>query len=115
MNASDKAQIRETLKQLAQALSDADDPANENAATVELDQAKVGRLSRMDALQMQAMAAETQRRRQTQQLRIQAAIGRVDRGEYGLCCECELEISPGRLQADPAAALCIDCANEASV
>ena len=37
--------------------------ANENARPVELDQSKVGRLSRMDAMQSQAMARETQRRR----------------------------------------------------
>ena len=50
---------------------------------VELDQSRVGRLSRMDALQGQVMAQEQQRRRQSQILRISAALARIDAGEYG--------------------------------
>ncbi len=110
----DTDQIRQTLKALRDELTASDEQASNNAETVELDQAKVGRLSRMDALQMQAMAAENLRRRQIQLRRIDAALNRLDRGEYGLCRECELDIAPGRLEADPAALLCIDCANEAT-
>lgn len=114
MAARNCPQARKTLTGLRDALSATSDQANSNADTVELDQAKVGRLSRMDALQMQAMATETVRRRQIQLRRIDAALVRLDNNEYGLCCECGLDISPGRLDADPAAPLCIDCANEAT-
>ena len=37
--------------------------AKNSANAVELDQTKIGRLSRMDAIQRQAMAIETERRR----------------------------------------------------
>ena len=40
---------------------------------------------------------------------IEAAIDRIDTGGYGYCESCGLEIGLGRLQARPAAALCIDC------
>jgi DnaK suppressor protein len=77
---------------------------------VELDQARVGRLSRMDAMQAQAMSQETGRRRRQHILNIDAALERVESGEYGLCFECAEIINPKRLQADPAATLCITCA-----
>ena len=41
---------------------------------------------------------------------IDAAISRIDSGEYGICRDCELEIDPKRLQALPYALHCTDCA-----
>ncbi|MGB5832573.1 MAG: TraR/DksA C4-type zinc finger protein [Thiohalocapsa sp.] len=78
--------------------------------TVELDQTRQGRLSRMDAMQQQAMAAETHRRRSVELQRIAAALGRIDQDEYGYCVQCDEQIGAGRLEIDPAATLCIRCA-----
>ncbi len=77
---------------------------------VELDQSRVGRLSRMDALQDQAMALETERRREVEIRRIDAALDRVESGDYGYCLTCGEEIAPKRLELDPATPVCIDCA-----
>lgn len=79
--------------------------------TVELDQTRVGRLSRMDALQGQAMARETERRRQLELRRIDAALLRLAADEYGYCLRCDEPIAAARLDVDPAAALCIRCAS----
>lgn len=79
-------------------------------ATVELDQQAVGRLSRMDALQNQAMARANSSRRQTERTRYEAALARMNAGEYGYCENCGENIAPGRLHLDPAATRCIDCA-----
>ncbi|MEL0151454.1 MAG: TraR/DksA C4-type zinc finger protein, partial [Rhodobiaceae bacterium] len=65
------------------------------------------RLSRMDALQQQAMAAETQRRRYRQVLLLDAALQRLDDGEYGYCVNCGEEIEADRLALDPATPFCI--------
>jgi DnaK suppressor protein len=78
---------------------------------VELDQTTQGRLSRQDALQQQEMAKETERRRQTDAKRIDAALERMESGNYGYCVSCDEEISEKRLQLDPAIATCIDCAS----
>jgi DnaK suppressor protein len=83
------------------------------AATVELDQTRQGRLSRMDALQQQAMATATQQRNATELARIDAALARIDAGDYGFCLRCDEQIAPARLQIDPAATLCIRCAEQA--
>ena len=95
------------LQELQQTGSDA-------AAVVELDQTRVGRLSRMDALQGQAMSLERERRRDIQLHNIAVALRRIERDDYGYCTECGDEIALKRLQFDPAASLCFDCANDKS-
>ena len=80
------------------------------AETVELDQTKVGRLSRMDSLQSQAMSVATQQRIDREIKNIQSALKRIESGHYGYCEECADEIAPARLEIDPAVELCIKCA-----
>jgi DnaK suppressor protein len=41
---------------------------------------------------------------------IDAALARIDSGEYGVCVDCETEIDQKRLQVLPFALLCTDCA-----
>lgn len=85
----------------------------EAAGVVELDQTKVGRLSRMDAMQRQAMSQATRIRRQ-QALKVTlAAMRRLDQGRFGDCLNCDEPIDPKRLQLDPAASHCISCAESA--
>lgn len=94
---------REELLRLTEASAEARRP-------VELDQARVGRLSRMDAMQSQAMSVETDRRRQIEVRRIDAALIRLDDGEYGFCASCGAAIALKRLEFDPTTPVCIDCA-----
>ena len=93
----------------------ADDALGREAAgTVELDQTRQGRLSRMDALQQQAMAAETQRRRALEIQRIGAALRRIAEGEYGYCLTCGEDMVPARLELDPASTQCVACAERSA-
>ena len=105
--------IRERLLQLRAELEALATTGAQSAAIVELDQTRVGRLSRMDALQAQAMAKASGARRETMLRRITAALNRLDRGEYGLCQSCDEPIHPKRLEADPTAPLCTACAERA--
>jgi DnaK suppressor protein len=41
---------------------------------------------------------------------IDAAIGRLDAGTYGVCVRCGQPVGEGRLAARPAAATCVRCA-----
>lgn len=81
-----------------------------SGATVELDQQRTGRLSRMDALQGQAMAKASQQRREAQRARARRARARLDEGEGGLCIDCLEPIARSRLEIDPSAERCIACA-----
>jgi DnaK suppressor protein len=38
-----------------------------------------------------------------------AALERIERGTYGRCIECDLDIEPARLTAIPEAATCLQC------
>jgi len=82
----------------------------ESRDAVALDQQSVGRLSRMDALQAQAMAKANERHRRGELSRIDAALRRIDEDEYGHCLKCGDEIAAKRLKADPAASFCVECA-----
>ena len=105
--------FREKLLQLRAELLAAAEAGKESAAVVELDQTKVGRLSRMDAMQAQAMAQASEQRREQTLRRIDAALKRIDDDEYGYCFECSGSINPKRLEFDPTVTLCIECANKA--
>jgi len=70
--------------------------------TVVLDQQSVGRLSRMDALQQQAMAKAQQNRRGASELRIRAALARIADDEFGYCSDCGEPIEKKRLEATTA-------------
>lgn len=97
---------REELRHLDEGAEPARDP-------VELDQTRVGRLSRMDALQTQAMALETRRRREVELARIEAAFDRIDAGTYGDCTHCGEPIAGARLNVDPTTPLCVNCVRSA--
>jgi len=86
---------------------------DEAGETVELDQQRVGRLSRMDAMQMQAMARAEAGRAKAQLRAIDAALARIESGAYGECIDCADAIATARLEVNPAAERCIACAEKA--
>jgi DnaK suppressor protein len=106
-----KNQQRKNLLALKQVLLKAQETGDQAEQTVELDQTRVGRLSRMDAMQAQAMSKETGRRRRQKLLEIESALRRIDGKDYGFCQDCGEEIAPARLEFDPTVLLCIDCAS----
>jgi RNA polymerase-binding transcription factor len=100
---------RQALIELKTELEQLNADNKEAAGTVTLDQSKVGRLSRMDAMQAQQMAKETERRRQVQLQKIEGALRRLDEGDYGMCFICDEEIDQARLKFDPASTRCVNC------
>ena len=111
MNNTQIGYFRDLLQKLHDTLRTQDGIAQDSQKTVELDQQSVGRLSRMDALQQQAMAKATQARRGQQSLRINAALIRIEDGEYGICTECGEDIPLKRLELDPTVPTCVSCAS----
>jgi DnaK suppressor protein len=101
---------RERLMEELSALTSDLTESTHGTQTVELDQTSVGRLSRMDAMQQQAMAKGLYGRLKIRRLRILAAIDRLDAGKFGLCCECGIEIEPERLNVDATCLFCVACA-----
>ena len=104
-------ELRQRLIKLRAELQAEADAAEGSADIVELDQSKVGRLSRMDAMQAQAMAKASGERRQATLRRVAAALQRLDDGEYGICLECDEPIKQQRLEFDPTVLYCVACAS----
>jgi DnaK suppressor protein len=109
---TDLARFREKLLARREELLAEDQMSQADRAPVTLDQDSVGRLSRIDAMQVQAMALAQARRRQTERAAIDAALRRLDEGEFGYCLKCGDEIAPARLEHNPAVTTCIECARE---
>jgi DnaK suppressor protein len=112
LNDIDNQHFKKALLSLRSDLLAVEQSGQEAAQTVELDQTTIGRISRMDALQEQAMAKESQQRRTIQLQRIEASLQRMEKGIFGLCMRCDEEINVKRLAFDPTAPLCIDCASQ---
>jgi DnaK suppressor protein len=106
----DLAAIEERLRARRQELLRLTAAHEEESQPVELDQSSAGRLTRMDALQSQAMAVEVERRRIAELARIASALERLEQGEYGHCVSCGEPIAQKRLELDPATPLCVNCA-----
>jgi RNA polymerase-binding transcription factor DksA len=102
-----QAQRDVTLRRLAQLSDDfagivaasrdtnADDEHDPEGATIAFERSQVDALVR----QAQAQLAE-----------VDAALDRVESGTYGTCTVCGHPIAPGRLEARPTAATCVECA-----
>ncbi|MGF7007030.1 TraR/DksA family transcriptional regulator [Aminobacter sp. BE322] len=104
------ARFRPRLKEELAEIEKLDEENASWSAPVELDQQSVGRVSRIDAMQMQAMSQAVQRRRAARRVAIQQALKRIEEDEYGYCVECGEPIAPGRLDVDPTFSACVRCA-----
>lgn len=101
--------FKKRLEQRLDEITDGQKPVS----PLELDPSRVGRLSRMDAMQQQAMTQAAARISAMEERRIRTALNRMASGEYGHCISCEEEIAEGRLQVDPSVLTCIACARAA--
>ncbi len=97
------------LRQLATQLGVNQAASAGHAIPVELDQTAVGRVSRIDAIQQQQMAAEVVRRTETRLKVVKLALKAADEGEYGWCRKCGEPIGYGRLKARPESPCCVEC------
>lgn len=112
MNKGEVEKLRKKLLGLKLELQHDEETLKETSEPVELDQTRVGRLSRMDAMQSQQMALETVRRRKDHLTRIEGALQRIDSDEYGYCFICDEEIDIRRLLVDPSSTRCMECVDK---
>jgi DnaK suppressor protein len=108
--ALDVEEARDLLLARLEELDVEDALAAEETEPVTLQQDSVGRLSRVDALQRQAMALAAKGRRDAERNRIEAALRRIREGAYGYCPTCGEDIGDARLRHNPAASQCVGCA-----
>lgn len=111
MQSTELERFRKILENAKADLAKQSEDTAEKRKPVELDQQSIGRLSRQDALQQQAMANAQEARRGMSVRKIDAALKRIEEGEYGYCAGCGEEIALKRLEIDPTATHCAPCAS----
>ncbi len=109
MTSSPFLHFQEKLLQLRADLEAVAATGDESAAVVELDQSKVGRLSRMDAMQQQQMAVASASHIKAHLSRVSLALLAIGEGDYGYCRQCDEPIAWLRLKARPDSPLCVRC------
>ena len=113
MTELDLSAFKKLLLQHQKELLDVEASGEQASEVVELDQTTVGRLSRMDAMQAQAMSVEVDQRRKLELQRIKRSLKHIEEGDYGTCQNCGEMINPLRLKSSLTVTLCIECASEA--
>ena len=109
LNNPQKQALKQRLLTLQKELENTLSASAESSATVELDQTRQGRLSRMDAMQGQAMAQASHARAAARLQSIGFSLERLTEEDFGACRECGETIPYGRLEIDPTVAYCVQC------
>lgn len=109
MDAATLERFKKQLKEMESELGAAVEGKADATAPVTLD-TSIGRLSRMDAIQSQQMALALKARQQQALLRVRNALKAIANGTYGQCRRCKGLIVVERLEAQPDAVICVNCA-----
>ncbi len=113
LTAAEIATLRSELESLKEELEARLIATAADAKPVTLDQSAVGRVSRMDAMQGQALAQATRRTLQLRLSQCGAALRAVADGDYGLCRKCQEPVGIRRLRVKPEAPFCLACQSSA--
>lgn len=115
LHAGEMLTVEEQIELEIRARKDLED-LREKATSEEVDpqavavDVAIGRLSRLDSMQMEEVRKDATRRRNQRIHELQQALRRMDEGDYGVCASCQEWISYARLEQKPEADLCGDCA-----
>ena len=110
LSVAEIATLRTLIEKMIHELENTGTEAAAGRKPVELDQQAIGRLSRMDAMQHQAMANATHQRNEGLRQRLTAVLVLLDDDDFGYCADCGEAIPFKRLELNPAVQLCISCA-----
>ncbi len=108
LTAGQEQKLQKDLQTLRSELAQLLDDSRDSSKAVALDQ-PIGRLSRMDALQHQAMAKANRAGTQRRLKLIESALLAIKQQRYGECRRCEEPIGYPRLKARPETPFCLEC------
>lgn len=109
LSASELEGLRDEILRQLERLERSMRVTDEGLRPVELDPGAVGRLSRIDELQNQALVRNLHEREQIKLGGLLKALRRMEEGVYGLCVECGGEVPFDRLLVFPETATCVSC------
>jgi len=85
--------------------------STDDAKPVSPDKA-IGRLSRLDSMQMQQMSLNARSRQKEQIRQLEKALQRIEEGKFGTCLLCRRDIARNRLEYLPETEVCVECAGK---
>jgi len=103
------SELTEDLRSLITDIGAQIEAGKDSAKPVVLDQSRVGRISRIDAIQSQQLAKASQRNLELRLKQVHQALRNAERDEYGYCRRCEEPIGYQRLKAKPETPFCLRC------
>ncbi len=81
----------------------------EDSEVVSLEQS-IGRIARMEAIYAQQTAMELKQRQKNRVKAVEQALKKIGQGRYGICARCRKPIAEERLEIQPEAVVCVQCA-----
>lgn len=109
MNTEEKNILKESIKEKIEELQKDLIEMEESIQPISLD-SSIGRLSRMDAINNQAVAKAAYKDKETLISRLKQSLNVIDKVEYGTCAKCSTQIPLKRLMLVPYSNLCVNCA-----
>ncbi len=70
----------------------------------------IGRISRMDAINNQAVTESAMREKQEKLKKLKIALSKVGSSDFGICVKCKQAIPLGRILIKPESMFCVNCA-----
>lgn len=109
MDESRKDELRNKIEEELKGLKSSVASLEEQVKPVSPD-ASLGRLTRLDNMNNQAVARDSLSKAKVRILKLERALKRMDDPDFGYCEECGEEIPLRRLMLLPESTLCVGCA-----
>ncbi len=84
---------------------------SESAKPVAPDNA-IGRLTRMEAINDRSISEASLQSAKSKLIKLEAALGKIDQLDFGICIRCGNPIPVGRIMFMPENVLCVPCAEK---
>ena len=112
MTEQEKSDLHQEMLRKVDELRVVIDSDSHSGEAIELDQARVGRLARMDAVQHHAIAQVQVGRAKKQLASIKRLLNRLQEDDFGECLYCGEDIPVQRLMIRPESVRCVSCADK---
>ena len=111
MSPEERNQLKREIVDEIEAQKHLIESLNETSKPVAPDNA-IGRLTRMEAISSRGVSEASLNSAKTKLAKLETALEKVGRPDFGICIRCEKPIPRGRILALPENVLCIPCAEK---
>lgn len=111
MNTEERNQLKRVIVDEIEAEKHLIESLAESVKPVAPDNA-IGRLTRMEAIGSKGVSENSLNSARAKLAKLETALEKIDRPDFGICIRCENPIPQGRIMAMPENVLCVPCAEK---